>query len=69
MKVSTHMTLRRQDKELRVRITGMHEPAAAEGPESVENIEAWDYDGEVCLTESEWREAEEALLLEARERP
>lgn len=67
MKLYSYMTLIRNEVPLRVGVSGTYEPAAAEGPEKVVNLVARDYDGEVALTEDEWREAEEILIAEYHE--
>lgn len=70
MKLRSHMTISRNDHDLRVGISGTFEPRSGENPggDRVTNIEAHDYDGEVALSEAEWTEAEELLLL-ANEKP
>lgn len=70
MKLRSYMTISRNDRDLRVGVSGTFEPCSAENPEGdrVTNIEAYDYDGEVALSDAEWTEAEELLLL-ANERP
>lgn len=67
MKTQSTMTLLRNDAEIPVAISGTYEPPQHGRPESIAGIEAWEDRQEWLLTEKEWSDAEEILLLAYRQ--